>query len=674
MKLKIPAVLYREGFATLSEDKTTIRLSASSEDPCLRWGYIDGKLKDYWEVLDHSAGGLDATRLKNGASLLFNHNRDIQLGTVTQPTLENKRLYVEARITKADDVASHRTRIEEGILKDTSVGYSVSEEGEEIGKRDGIPVYRFSWEPHEVSMVTIPADRTVGAGRSRELIREEEAKSVTQFREISVKNSLAEFTDKPHNAETSPTMKLNPLTATHFRNKDESGGGSTGVVVDAAAERNAAIVEFKARCKKIDGHLAAIKSDKWRELVTPIANKHKDGEADYEAFRTEANNAIDAYTSSQHRGEGDGASGVPSGIQVIGERGQQERLSIGQAFVRAKGFKEMQARSGQGQKNFGLDFPDLHCLGGRGKSQLAARAGWISSDLSSINVAPMQSLGNTQLGVQRTTILDLITPGTTDKTAIPYPVESSLGSINGTAVTSGSMPRVGTTAEGGTKPRWTPDLTTATAYVSKIAALATIPEEMLNDFSAIQSYVDGRLPYMVDIEAEFQVLYGDGLGTNIRGILSSTGVQTRAYATDWNTTIKKAITDIRVNSFFEPDGIAMHPYDWETASLEKDLNGQFLAGGPFYAPYGNGVYVERYTYCGLPVAVTTSVTATRPVVGAWKLGAQYFMREGMRVESTNSNKDDFERNMVTLRAEERLALAVYRPIAFLEITGGAART
>ncbi len=117
----------------------------------------------------------------------------------------------------------------------------------------------------------------------------------------------------------------------------------------------------------------------------------------------------------------------------------------------------------------------------------------------------------------------------------------------------------------------------------------------------------------------------------------------------------------------------MHPYDWEVASLEKDLNGQPYAGGPFYIPYGNGVFMEVLTFWGKPVVKTVGVTVGQPVVGAWKLGAQYFMREGMRIETTNSNEDDFKRNLVALRAEERLALATYRPACFLEITGGPAR-
>jgi HK97 family phage major capsid protein len=673
VKLKVSNSLTRAAYLTIETvgERTTKRVSIASDVPYLREDW-DGT--QYFEVLGHGPGDIDETRLKLGLSALYNHRRDDLIGRATKYNNDGHRLDVgtldDIIWSESDFAKTKRRDIESGALVGTSVGYEILDEGTKIGTKEGVPVYKFRWSPHEFSFCTIEADTTVGAGRSRSEKDQNEG-----FREISVKNTIdGEAVTKDNASEMKPNAAPDART---FRNKDEGGGGSTASI-DATAERNAAVVEFKARCKKIDAHVAAIRSDKWREIVTIVANKHKDGEADYEAFRTEANNAIDAYTSAQHRGEGDAASGVPSGIQVIGERGQPQhqrnQVSVGRAFVDAKGFRDAMQFSGQGERKFSMDFKDVHCLGGRGKAQLASRAGWTSSDLSAINVAPMATLANTQLGVQRTTIMDLISPGTTDKAAIPYPVENSLGSVNGVAVTAGTMPRVGTTAEGATKPRWTPDLTTATANVQKVAVVTSVPDEFLSDFSAFGSYIDARLPYMVDIEAEFQLLYGDGAGTNIRGILSSSGVQTRAFATDWFTTIKKAITDIRVNSFFEPDGIAMHPYDWEVASLEKDLNGQPLAGGPFYLPYGQGVYVERYTYNGLPVAVTTSVTATRPVVGAWKLGAQYFLREGMRIETTNANKDDFERNLVSLRAEERLALAVYRPVAFLEITGGTVRT
>ncbi|CAB4171730.1 Prohead protease [uncultured Caudovirales phage] len=161
--LKIPNQLFREGMSQV--DNGTLRLSICSDLPYLRYNWADGE--EYYEVLDHSEGSIDLSRLSNGAALLFNHKRDIQIGLIDSPSIENGRCYVNAKLSNAPDVASYKTRVEEGILKDTSIGYEVTDEGTQIGEIDGIPAYKFKFAIHEASLVTIPADPTVGLGRSR---------------------------------------------------------------------------------------------------------------------------------------------------------------------------------------------------------------------------------------------------------------------------------------------------------------------------------------------------------------------------------------------------------------------------------------------------------------------------------------------------------------------------
>jgi HK97 family phage major capsid protein len=63
------------------------------------------------------------------------------------------------------------------------------------------------------------------------------------------------------------------------------------------------------------------------------------------------------------------------------------------------------------------------------------------------------------------------------------------------------------------------------------------------------------------------------------------------------------------------------------------------------------------------------MTAGTALVGAFKTAAQIFRKGGVRVEASNSHADFFVKNLVAIRAEERLALAVYRPAAFGEVTG-----
>jgi len=364
-------------------------------------------------------------------------------------------------------------------------------------------------------------------------------------------------------------------------------------------------------------------------------------------------------------------------LTVVDEREQRSGNSVGALFVRSKQFLAAIARSGQGERFAAMDFPNVSMLGARGKASLNQRTGFNSPDLGAINIQIVPEI--IALGVQKLTVLDLLAPGVTGAAAIIYPRENTLGLIDGVQIAaSPAMPRVKTTGERGVKPNWDPDLTTVTANVKKIAVTTKVPDEFMSDFPAAQSYIDQRLPFMVDIETEFQVLYGDGLGNNLLGIASTAGIQTRAIDTTSDATIagslKKGITDIQVGSFFEPDGYVFHPYDWETASLLKDTTGRFLAGGPYYVPYTAQTYVQFSTFWGKQVAVTVAATVGKPLVGCFKLGAQYFLREGMRLEMTNANEDDFKRNLIAIRAEHRLGLAVYRPVAFLEFTGFPVRT
>jgi HK97 family phage major capsid protein len=69
------------------------------------------------------------------------------------------------------------------------------------------------------------------------------------------------------------------------------------------------------------------------------------------------------------------------------------------------------------------------------------------------------------------------------------------------------------------------------------------------------------------------------------------------------------------------------------------------------------------------VVVTPAIAQGTALVGAFQLSAQVYRREGIRVEATNSNEDDFLKNLIAIRVEERLGLAVYRPAGFGTVTG-----
>ena len=284
-------------------------------------------------------------------------------------------------------------------------------------------------------------------------------------------------------------------------------------------------------------------------------------------------------------------------------------------------------------------------------------------------VIPQYQPGVVPLLFRRLTVSDLLPQGTTSSPSIIY--------VQETAVTNSAA----TVAEGAAKPQ--SDITTAqvTEVVRKIATTAKISDEMVNDAGYIQSYVNGRLVLFVQLAEEDQLLNGNGTAPNLRGILNRSGLTAaQALSTDTRPdAIFKEVTKIRTGAFLDPDAVVLHPTDWQSIRLSKDSNGQYYAGGPFgFAAYGNpaqtvgdtsNLSAGGDTLWGLRVVVTPAISQGTALVGAFQLSAQVYRREGIRVEATNSNEDDFLKNLVAIRVEERLGLAVYRPAGFGTVTG-----
>jgi HK97 family phage major capsid protein len=200
---------------------------------------------------------------------------------------------------------------------------------------------------------------------------------------------------------------------------------------------------------------------------------------------------------------------------------------------------------------------------------------------------------------------------------------------------------------------------------------------MLEDAPAIQSYINGRLILFVKIEEERQLIRGTSGGNEVQGLLTSRSVPVYAGGTAaGNRAVQlfKAMNGLRGSAFLEPDWIVMHPTDYEAVRLLTDTAGQFFGGGPFMGPYGNGqnlaasgqVTGQTDSLWGKPVYVTAATGAGTAVVGT-RESAQVWRRGGMSVEASNSHSNYVQLNLVAIRAEERLGLAVYRPTGFVEV-------
>lgn len=276
-------------------------------------------------------------------------------------------------------------------------------------------------------------------------------------------------------------------------------------------------------------------------------------------------------------------------------------------------------------------------------------------------------------------------------------------------------------AEGATKPYSTNAVTRLTEQVGKIANLARVTDELIQDAPYFWALVQQRLAQGVIRQEEVQLLAGEGM-PGVNGILNRTtgftkpqtitavtnlqvpAASTPGMGTSNNTVdsvtpgreivgvgsgvaptgvaiaegILAALTDIRVRQFFEPDAIVLNPSDWTTVRLAKDENGQYLGGSFFGSDYGAGSSTpdanigEGFRLWGKRVVATPALPAGYILVGAFGQAGQVLRKGGLQVDMTNTNGVDFEQNLWTVRAEERVGLLMDRPelLELVKLTNG----
>lgn len=262
---------------------------------------------------------------------------------------------------------------------------------------------------------------------------------------------------------------------------------------------------------------------------------------------------------------------------------------------------------------------------------------------------------------RRPVVSDLLGTGTlgAGSNAVTYLVE---GGVEGA---------FGMVAEGGAKPQLHfTDPTTRTDALKKIAGFLKIPDEMVEDAEFWVSEINQRGLYLLALAEENQLLNGPGTGATVHGLLNRSGVQTEAAAnvTDNADALYRAVTKVQTATGLQADGIVINPADYQRLRLNKDGNGQYFGGGYFQGEYGNGGIEWQPDVWGRRTVVSAAAPAGTAIVGAFNAAATVYRKGGVRVESTNSHVDDFTNNLITTRIEERVALAVRIPAAFVKVT------
>lgn len=271
-----------------------------------------------------------------------------------------------------------------------------------------------------------------------------------------------------------------------------------------------------------------------------------------------------------------------------------------------------------------------------------------TSDIPAGTIEPTRLPGIDSYPKQRLFIRDLIAPGRTQSNAIFW--------VQMTGFTNAAA----TVAETTAKPYSDIAFATKTSPVVTLAHMFKASKQILDDFAQLQSTIDVEMRYGLKSVEENEILFGPGTGGRLEGIVP----QASDFAPEFAPTSRQNIDDIRLAMLqaqlarLPPDGIVMHMTDWAKIELTKDAGGNYILANP--------LRLAGPTLWGLPV-VATDIPAFEGdfLVGAFQTGAQLFDREDANVVIATTNVDDFEKNMISIRCEERLALAVKRPEAFI---------
>lgn len=608
---KIAGTQYRDfavDRAAINVEERTVPLSFSSEQPVERWFGV--------EILDHAPESCDLSRLQNDAPFLLDHDTRKQIGVIVSAKIENKRGEAVVRFGKSALAEEIFQDVRDGIRTKVSVGYRLTDRKlvEVTEEKGGKETYRFKrWQPFEISSVPIPADDSVGVNRS-------ETELPKDFELPSMKRTLLLDPD--------PAPEVKP---------GSGGDNAPELVIKRERERTSELMKIGAR---------------FRERVSnavDMANTAIEKGTSVDDFRAALLNKIETDPIPNgdepvKRGDTETASsgGKPSG--------KTETRSFGELITGHADYKALVRKGAGGLKdgkwNRTLEFPD---------ADFRATLTTTVAGLTKYERPP----GIVLVEQQELTIADLLAPGETENTTIRYMREDTYTNA-ATAL-----------AEEGTYAEASWDLSEQDAPIKKLGVIGRVTEEIFADSAAIQSYVNARLPFMVKEREELHLLSGTGNSNQITGLFQTSGIQTLAAAAASSVVnaIHKGITKVRVVGRYQPTAIALNPYDWENIKLTQDANGQYLAGGPFYAPYGNGGYSNVMMLWGLPAISTTNITQGTALIGSFRLGAQLWRRKGLTIETTNTDASDFANDRIAIKVSERLGLAVYRPLAFCTVTG-----
>ena len=411
---------------------------------------------------------------------------------------------------------------------------------------------------------------------------------------------------------------MNFLGAPRVAFDKPDGGGSGGQTVDQLA------AEIQSKFDKQFGEI--------KDIATDALGKVKAGETLTQRTKEKADEALLKLNDLSKIKEQ-----VAELMQKLaeGDKGATEQVkSLGEIFT-----------SDEKVKSWLSGDPSSGKIDARVKATLTSlttdAAGSVGDAIDNTRLPGILPLAQRRLYVR-----DLISPGRMDGNSLEY--------VKETGFTNNAAP----VAEGDAKPSSDIKLDLVTTSAKVIAHWMKASKQVLSDISQLRSMIDQRLIYGLKYVEETELLKGDGTGQHLLGIIpQATAYSAPIALADLNILDVLRLAMLQaVLAEYPATGHVLNPIDWAGIETLKDGEGRYIIGNP------QGT--TSPTLWGLPVVTTQAMTVRKFLTGAFKLGAQLFDRWDARVEAGFVN-DDFIKNLVTILSEERLALAVFRPEAFI---------
>ena len=312
--------------------------------------------------------------------------------------------------------------------------------------------------------------------------------------------------------------------------------------------------------------------------------------------------------------------------------GREERKTFGQMVAESDAIKAFVQNGSRGSMRMTLDVKQAI-------TSLNTSAGdliWSDRETEIVGMPKRQM-----------TIRNLLSQGRTGSNLVEY--AKQVTRTNNAAIVS----------EGVQKPESNYVWDRADAPVRTIAHWVHVSRQAMEDAAQLQTELDNELRYGLALAEELQLLKGDGVGENISGLVTQATAYSAAFAVTGETmidTLRLALLQASLSEY-PADGIVLHPTDWARIELTKD--------GEFRYIFANVMQMAGPQLWGRPVVATQSMDVDEFLVGAFKMAATIYDRMDPEVVASSEDRDNFVKNMITVRAEERLALAVKRTAALI---------